>query len=107
MGFREDLITNWKDKTIEYQERKFYILEQFVYEGKEYLYGCDIDTIGNEKMNVVFLYKIKDSLFEHIEDEKLFEELLIHVTGILTGELMIDTYENNKELLDKTFNNNQ
>ena len=26
MGFRENLITDWKDKTIEYQEKKFYIL---------------------------------------------------------------------------------
>lgn len=105
MGFRENLITDWKDKTIEYQEKKFYILEQFLYNGKEYLYGCDIETIKNEKMNVVFLYKIKDDIFEHVKDEQLFEELLMNVTGIFTGKLMIDTYEQNKDEFNKVCNN--
>ena len=86
MGLRENLITNWKDKTIEYQDKQFYILEQFTYDNKEYLFGSDISTLKNEKLEVVFLYRVKDDIFEHVEDEKLFEELFLNVSGILAAE---------------------
>lgn len=86
MGFKEDLITNWKDKTIEYQDKHFYILEQFEYNNKEYIFGVDKNTINNENLEVVFLYKIKNDIFEHVEDEKLFEELFLHVSGMLAAQ---------------------
>jgi len=99
MGFKETYITDWKDKTIEYQEKQFYILEQFEYEKREYLCGCDINTIGKENLEVVFLYRLKDDIFEHVLDEKLFEELLMNVSGKLISEkiLEIDKKYNNKE----------
>lgn len=86
MGFRENLINDWKDKTIEYQDRFFYIVDQFVYEEKEYLYGCNIDTLNNQNLEVVFLYKIKDDIFEHVEDNELFNNLFLYVAGKLTAE---------------------
>ena len=81
MGFKEDIITDWKNKTIEYQNKKIYILEQIEFEGKEYLYGCDIDTINNKNIEVVFLTKVKDNIFKHVDDNKLFEELLRKTSG--------------------------
>jgi len=88
MGLKEDLIVDWTDKTIEYQERTFLILKQFNYEEKTYLYGAEVNTIGTEKMNVVFLYKIKDNIFEHVEDNELFEKLFITVSGLITSEMV-------------------
>lgn len=85
MGFRENLITDWKDKTIEYQDKNFYILEQFIYEDIEYLFGCDINTINNQNLEVVFLYKVKDDIFEHVEDKEIFEKLYIYVSGRLAA----------------------
>ena len=96
MGLKENLIANWKDKTIEYQEKKFYILEQFEYEGLEYLYGIDINTIDNEVPNVVFLHKVKDDEFEHIEDEKLFDLLILRVAGIMTSKIITEELKNRK-----------
>lgn len=85
MGFRENLITDWKDKTIEYQDKNFYILEQFIYKDIEYLFGCDINTINNQNLEVVFLYRVKDDIFEHVEDKNIFDELFIHVSGKLAA----------------------
>lgn len=88
MGLKENLIMDWTDKIIEYQEREFLILKQFKYEGKEYLYGAEVKTIGTEKMNVVFLSKVKDDIFEHVEDDELFEKLFITVSGMLAAEMV-------------------
>ena len=96
MGLKENLITNWKGKTLEYLEKKFYILEQFEYEGLEYLYGIDIDTIDNDMPNVVFLHKVKDDIFEHVEDEKLFDLLILRVAGVMTSEIVIEELKNKK-----------
>ena len=96
MSLKENLIANWKDKTIEYQEKKFYILEQFEYEGLEYLYGIDINTIDNEVPNVVFLHKVKDDIFEHVEDEKLFDLLILRVAGIMTSKIITEELKNRK-----------
>ena len=71
MGFREELISNWEDKTIEYGGQLFYIIKQFTFEGKEYLYGIDKETYDKETINVVFLYRIKDG--------KIAEPLLVNV----------------------------
>lgn len=81
MGFKENLITDWKDKTVEYQDKKFYIIDQFVYKDREYLLGCDIKTLNNQNLEIVFLYKIEDDIYEHVEDEDLFEKLLLHASG--------------------------
>jgi len=99
MGLKEDLIVDWTDKVIEYQERQFYILKQFQHGNKEYLYGVEKDTIGSEKMNAVFLYKIKDSIFEHVEDDKLFEELLVVVSGLLTAQMVEKDIKEHKDSL--------
>lgn len=96
MGLKENLITNWKGKTLEYLEKRFYILEQFEYEGLEYLYGIDIDTIDNDMPNVVFLHKVKDDIFEHVEDEKLFDLLILRVAGVMTSEIVIEELKNKK-----------
>ena len=96
MGLKENLITDWKGKTIEYLEKRFYILEQFEYEGLEYLYGIDIDTIDNDMPNVVFLHKVKDDIFEHVEDEKLFDLLILRVAGVMTSEIVIEELKNKK-----------
>lgn len=88
MGFREELISNWEDKTIEYGGKLFYIIKQFTFEGKEYLYGIDKETYDKETINVVFLYRIKDDTFEHVEDKDLFEKLLISVGGLCTADIV-------------------
>ncbi len=86
MGLKEQLMTDWKDKTIEYQERKFYILDQFNFENTEYLYCINIDTVNNKNPEVAFLYKKNGEIFEHVENKELFEELLINVSGRLVAE---------------------
>lgn len=93
MGFKEELITNWRDKTLEYQGKKFYIVEQLEFEGKEYLYGCDINTIKNKNIEVVFLTKVKDNIFEHVENEELFEILLMNVSGKLLSNKLEEIYQ--------------
>ncbi len=92
MGFRESLMNDFKDKTIEYQGKKLYILDQFTYEGIEYLCGCDIESVKRIKnkesgdMEVIFLHKNNNNLFEWVSDKKLFDELVLHVSGLLLGE---------------------
>lgn len=100
MGFRENLITDWKDKTIEYQDKKFYILDQFDYENKEYLCGCDISTINTESLGMVFLYKVKDDIFEHVEDNEMFEKLALYTAGRIAAEKL-------KEINQKYNSSNQ
>ena len=99
MGFREELISNWEDKTIEYGGKKFYIIKQLNHEGTEYLYGIDIETYDKDPMNVVFLYKIKDDIFEHVEDEELFEKLLIQAGGLCAADLVGKAIEEHKDEL--------
>ncbi len=77
MGMKESLVVDWKDKTIEYQGKTMYIVEQFEFEGREYFYAVDVDTVESKKLEVTFLYRIKDDVFAHVEDEKLYEQLII------------------------------
>lgn len=77
MGFREELTIDWEDKTIEYQGKMLYVIKSFNYDNKEYLYTVDINTINNDNLEVAFLYKIKDSIFAHVDDDELFEKLVI------------------------------
>lgn len=78
MGMKESLVVDWKDKTIEYQGKKLYIIEQFDYEGKEYFYTVDVNTVDSRNLEITFLYRVKDDIFAHVEDEKLFENLIIN-----------------------------
>ncbi len=104
MGLKEELISNWEDKTIEYGGKIFYILKQFEFEGKEYLYGIDKESpMDMENMKVVFLYRIKNDLFEHVEDDELFEKLFLHVGGLCTADLVSEAIEEHR---DELFNNN-
>lgn len=96
MGLKENLVTNWKDKILEYQEKKFFILEQFDYDGTEYLYGVDINTIDYEKPNVVFLSRVHDDVFQHVSSEGLFNLLTIRVAGVMTSEIVIEELKNKK-----------
>lgn len=104
MGFKEELISNWEDKTIEYRGKQFYILKQFMYDNQEYLYGVDIKTYDKNPMNVVFLYKIKDALFEHVENEELFEKLFLRVSGLCASDLVKKTIEEHKDELNNMLN---
>ena len=92
MGFKEELITDWKDKTIEYQGKKFYIIEEINFKGKTYMYGCDIDTIDNKNVEVVFLTKVKDNIFEHVENNALFEELLANTSAKILSNKIKEIY---------------
>ena len=79
MGLRESLIVNWENKTIEYQGKKMYIVKQFMYENKEYLYAIDLETINKENLEIVFLYKMKDDIFAYVEEDDLFDKLIVTV----------------------------
>ena len=74
MGLRESLIVDWENKTIEYQGKRMYIIKQFVYENKEYFYAIDLATVNNKNLEIAFLYKVKDDIFAHVEDEELFDK---------------------------------
>ena len=99
MGFKENIITNWEDKTIEYQGRYFYILKQFDNNGKTYLYGINKDTISSENLEVVFLYKVKDDIFAHVESQEEFERLMIAVSGLCTADLIMEAGKKYKDQL--------
>lgn len=92
MGFRESLMNDFKDKTIEYQGKKLYILDQFIYKDVEYLCGCDIGSVDKIKNNesgdieMIFLHKNKNNLFEWVSDKELFDELVLYVSGLILGK---------------------
>ena len=77
MGFREELTVDWEDKTIEYQGKKMYVVKVFTYNNVEYLCTVDLDTIHNENVEVAFLYKVKDSIFAHVDDDELLDKLVM------------------------------
>lgn len=79
---------NWENSVLEYQGRRFLILKQFkVKEStREYLYGAEVETIGTERMNVVFLYKIGLNMWQHVENDEVFEFLFEHVASLLAAE---------------------
>ena len=86
MGFKENLITNWEDKTLEYKGKTFYIIKQFEYEGKTYMCGANVETIYNEETELVFLYKIKYNVFGYVDKQEDFENIIMVVSGLLVGE---------------------
>ena len=97
MGLKEQLIANWEDKTIEYCDKKFYIVKQFEFEGIEYLYAVDIETYDKNPINIVFLHRVKDEIFEHIEDEDLVDELFTYVSQICAAEIVRKKLEEYKD----------
>lgn len=90
MGMSERLMVNFENITIEYQGKKIYILKQFEYNKKLYLYGIDIETINiNEnEPEFTFLYRIDGDVFTHVKDEKLWNELFDIVSGLCAGDIV-------------------
>ena len=88
MGLRESLIVDWENKTIQYQGKRMYIIKQFVYENKEYFYAIDLATINNKNLEIAFLYKVKDDIFAHVEDEGLFDKLVVKAGSACFNEIV-------------------
>lgn len=90
MGIRENLIINFESKTLEYQNKRFYILKQFDYEGRTYLYGIDVDAFNKDQENleVAFLYRMHDDIFNHVSDKELANKLLDEVAGLCTADMI-------------------
>lgn len=88
MGLRESLIVNWENKTIEYQGKKMYIVKQFMYENKEYLYAMDLATVNNKNLEIAFLYKVNNDIFGHVEDEELFDKLVVKAGSECFNEIL-------------------
>lgn len=88
MGMRESLMTNFEDKTIEYKNKQFYIVKQFDYKGKTYLYGVDMDTVNSGEYEVYFLYRVRDDLFNHISEKSEQLELLEVVSGLFMSDII-------------------
>ena len=97
MGMRENLITDWKDKTLEFQGKKLYVVDQFEYEGITYLYTVDIATINNKNIEVAFLYKVKDDIFEDVTDDALFNKLVVRAGSNLMGNMLKEDLEQLKK----------
>lgn len=94
MGIRETLITNFEDKTLEYLGKKFYVIKQFDYKGKTYLYALDLETLGTNDLGYAFLYRVDDDIFNHVRDEETCNDLFDIVSGLCVEEIV------NKNLQD-------
>ncbi len=88
MGMRESLMTNFEDKTLEYKNKQFYIVKQFDYKGKTYLYGIDRSTIKNEEYETYFFYRAREDLFNHVSDKNMQLELLEVVSGLFMSDII-------------------
>ena len=64
-----------KGKVIEFAGRDYFVVDQFMYNDKEYLYI--IQAKVQEKMDVYFLIKDKEGKYEAINDEQIFNELTL------------------------------
>ena len=64
-----------KGKVIEFAGRDYFVVDQFMYNEKEYLYI--IQAKVQEKMDVYFLIKDKEGKYEAINDEEIFNELTL------------------------------
>ncbi len=64
-----------KGKVIEFAGRDYFVVDQFLYNDKEYLYI--IQAKVQEKMDVYFLIKDKEGKYEAINDEEIFNELTL------------------------------
>lgn len=75
MGLKESLMSDFKGYTIEYQGKKLYVIDQLEYKNDTYLCVLHIDKIPEAVVD--FLKKEKDSIFKHVTDDKLFDELVL------------------------------
>ncbi len=89
MGFKENLIVNYEGRTLEYNNVQLYVLKQFDYENHLYLYCADKNTIGKESFDAYFLYKIKDDIFNHVDNQEKFLKLM----DIVSGEILKEFFE--------------
>lgn len=94
MGMREQLMIDFEDKTLQYQDKKFYILKQFEHKNTLYLYGVDIDSYQKEELEYAFLYRIDRDIFGHVEDEKLWEELFDIAAGLCAADIVKKNLKN-------------
>lgn len=101
MGMTERLMVNFENVTIEYQGKKLYILKQFEYNKRLYLYGIDIETINSNgsEPEFAFLCRVDGDIFTHVEDENLWNELFDIVSGLCAGDMV---EENLKSFVEKT-----
>lgn len=97
MGFKEELTIDWEDKTIEYQGKRMYVVKTFNYNDTEYLCTVDLNTVNNENLEVAFLYKVKDSIFANVNDDELFDKLLMVAGGETIGDLIKQDIEKLKK----------
>ena len=72
----------------EYQGKKMYIVKQFMYENKEYLYAMDLATVNNKNLEIAFLYKVNNDIFGHVEDEELFDKLVVKAGSECFNEIL-------------------
>ena len=72
-----------KGKVIEFAGRDYFVVDQFMYNDKEYLYI--IQAKVQEKMDVYFLIKDKEGKYEAINDEEIFNELTLVETKRMMG----------------------
>lgn len=100
MGLKESLTVDWKYKTIEYQGDRLWIAEQFEYKGTEYLYAAVENTLEDDIIDVVFLYRVSGDKFGNVSDDKLHNELLGYVATKMIRNIT-------KEYLESRRNKNQ
>jgi len=99
MDFRESLIGNYEDKTLEFCGKNVYVAKQFDYKGITYLYVVDVNTVNTDNVEFAFLYRTEKGLFKDVTDQELFEELIMKATGLMTADAIKDICknENNQE----------
>ena len=81
MGLKENLLTDLKGCTVEYQGKKLYVVEQFNFKNEIYLCTLDLEEIPEAA--VIFLKKKTSSIYEYINDEKLCDKLFERVGAIV------------------------
>lgn len=92
MGFKDDLIGNYEDKTIEFCGKNLYIAKQFDYKGVTYYYAIDVATALTDNKEIAFLYRTEKGLFKDVTDHELFENLVMVAAGEMAASTMKDFY---------------
>lgn len=96
MGMKEELIVDWKHRHITYQDSEMFVVDQFEYDGKEYLYVIDENSVTDENakdIEVAFLYKVNGNVFANVQDDNLFKELMAEVATKLAIEKIKEILE--------------
>ena len=95
MGFKDDIVTNYENKTVEYQGKKLNILKQFKYNNVEYLCGVDANDLENAQLSLIFLYRDKfENSFKYVDSEELFDTLMVYVGNVFAKELSEENNDN-------------